>query len=132
MNDIIINVYGCTEDGRKIYPRRMSKGRDKKAINLLMIENGEGYHYVLIENLNGLLRCCADGNNTKDFCPYCCHGFDKGTTNDEKMEEHMADCFTNGVTKVIMPEIGKNEIKFNQYYQQQVAPIVYMLILNQC
>ena len=72
MNDIIINVYGCTEDGRKIYPRRMSKGRDKKAINLLMIENGEGYHYVLIENLNGLLRCCADGNNTKDFCPYCC------------------------------------------------------------
>ena len=39
INDLILNVYGCTEDGREIYPRRITKGRDKKAINLLMIEN---------------------------------------------------------------------------------------------
>ena len=100
----------------------MNKKRRGKAINLLMLENGEAYHYVLMKNLNRLLRSCADGNNTKEICPYCCHGFDKQTTNDEKMEEHMAECFTNGGTKVKMPEVGENTIEFNQYYQQQVAP----------
>ena len=38
LNGLIINVYGCTEDEREIYPRRISRGRDKKAINLPMIE----------------------------------------------------------------------------------------------
>ena len=126
MNDLIINVYGCTEDGREIYPRRISKRRGK-AIHLLMLENREAFHYVLMKNLNRLLRSRADGNNTKEICPYCCHGFDKQTTNDEKMEEHMAECFTNGGTKVKMPEVGENTIEFNQYYQQQVAPYcIYM------
>ena len=87
-----------------------------------ILENGVAYHYVLMKNLNRLLRSCADGNNTKEICPYCCHGFDKQTTNDEKMEEHMAECFTNGGTKVKMPDVGDNTIVFDQYYQQQVAP----------
>ena len=38
------------------------------------------------------------------------------------MEEHMAECFTNGGTKVIMPEIGKNIIEFTNYSQQQESP----------
>ena len=69
-----------------------------------MLENGEAYHYVLIKNLNGLLRSCADGNHTKEFCPYCCWGFDKRYTNEEKMAKHMDDCFKYKGTKVIMPE----------------------------
>ena len=50
MKDLIINVYGCTEDGTYIWPRRISKIRGKDAINLLMLENGDNYHYVLIKN----------------------------------------------------------------------------------
>ena len=34
----------------------------------------------------------------------------------------MAECFTNGGTKVKIPVIGSNTIVFDQYYQQQVAP----------
>ena len=82
MNNLTINVYSCNEDGSEICPRRMSKRRDNKPINLLMLENGNGYHYVLIKNLNGLLRSHADGNHTKELCPCCCLGFDKRTTND--------------------------------------------------
>ena len=29
MNDLIINVYGCSEDGSEIYPRSISKKRGK-------------------------------------------------------------------------------------------------------
>ena len=92
MNDLVINVYGCTEDGTQIWPRRISKRRDKDAINLLMLENGENYHYVLIKNLNRLLST-EGGNNMhpKIFCPYCCYGFDKRYLEEGQMEEHMKE-----------------------------------------
>ena len=56
-NDYIINVYSGNRDGTNIQPRRISKIRDnkKKTINLLMLENDEKYHYVLITDLNRLL-----------------------------------------------------------------------------
>ena len=75
-NNYVINVYGCDQDGGNIFPRRISKRRDQKSINLLMLENGEHYHYVLIKNLNRLLGS-REGHHTKVFCPYCCHGFKK-------------------------------------------------------
>ena len=34
----------------------------------------------------------------------------------------MAEQFTNGGTKVIMPDVGDNTVQFNPYYQQQVEP----------
>merc|ERR1711954_193228 len=40
----------------------------------------------------------------------------------KKMEEHMAECFSKGGTKVIKPEIGKNIIEFTNYSQQQESP----------
>ena len=54
LSDLVINVYGCSEDGTQIWPRRISKKRDKKTINLLMLESGNNYHYVLIKSLNRL------------------------------------------------------------------------------
>ena len=120
--NLTINVYGCSEDGREIWPRRISKRRDNKPINLLMLENGNGYHYVLIKNLNGLLGKGGTGTQPKEFCPYCCWGFDKRYLKEGQMEEHMKECFTYGGTKVIMPEKGKNIIEFTNYSQQQVAP----------
>ena len=120
MNDLVINVYGCTEDGTQIWPRRISKRRDKDAINLLMLESGNDYHYVLIKNLNRLL--CFDFHHPKEFCPYCCFGFDKRYLKEGQMEGHMEECFTFGGTKVNMPEIGKNTHEYTQYYKQQIAP----------
>ena len=53
-NPYRINVYSCNPDGTNIQPRRLSKIRDKKKkiINLMMLQNDEKYHYVLIKNLN--------------------------------------------------------------------------------
>ena len=67
--NMIINVYGCDENGENIYPRRICKRRDKEAINLLLLQNEEKYHYVLIQNLNRLLGSGKD--HPKEFCPYC-------------------------------------------------------------
>ena len=43
-NNHIINVYACSKDGTNIFPRRISKRRDKEAINLLMLENASIVH----------------------------------------------------------------------------------------
>merc|ERR1712112_331706 len=121
-NDLVINVYGCTEDGTQIWPRRISKRRDKDAINLLMLENGDNYHYVLIKNLNRLLGKSKNVSNPKEFCPNCCYGFDKRYLKKGQMEEHMKECFTYGGTKSNMPEMGENTLEYTQYYKQQIAP----------
>merc|ERR1711867_147003 len=119
VNDLVINVYGCTEDGTDIWPRRISKRRDKEAINLLMLEKDDNYHYVLIKNLNRLLNY---DNNPKEFCPYCCHGFDKRYLTEGQIDEHIATCFTYGGAKIKMPEKGENILQYTQYYKQQKAP----------
>ena len=87
-----------------------------------MLENGEHYHYVLIKDFNKLLG--SGGERPKQWCPYCCHGFDTRYLKPGQMDEHMKTCFTYGGCKVNMPEIGKNTIEFTQYYNQQVAPYI--------
>ena len=118
LNDLAISVYGCTEDGTKIWPRRISKRRDLEPINLLMLEQADQYHYVLIKNLNRLL--CYNYKNPKEFCPYCLYGFDKRSK--FQMAEHMETCFTYGGAKIEMPKKGENILEFTQYYKQQIAP----------
>ena len=86
LNDRVINVYACSKHGTNIFPRRISKRRHKEAINLLMLENDDGFHYKLIKNLNALL---IYDHHTKEFCPYCCHGFDTRCLKPGQMKAHM-------------------------------------------
>merc|ERR1711954_559244 len=119
-NGLVINVYSCNEDGREICPRRISKRRSNDAINLLMLENDNGYHYVLIKDLNKLVG--NRNSHSREFCPYCCWGFDKRYLKEGEMEKHMKDCFKYGGTKVNMPAIGNNTLQYTEYYKQQMAP----------
>ena len=57
MNDIPIAVYGVKENGKKVYPLYYTKRRDKKPINLLVIEGEENYHYAWIMNFDCLMAC---------------------------------------------------------------------------
>ena len=92
MNNLIINVYACERGGSEIWLRRISKKRGK-AINLLMIEDDGRYHYTLINDLNILLKSPADGGSTREFCPFCLHGFVKRYLKPGQMKNHMEECF---------------------------------------
>jgi len=102
MNDLTINVYTTNKSGSDIWPVYISKRRGNNPINLLLLSDDEKYHYTLIKNFNGLLRKPKD-HNAKVFCPYCCHGFDKRYTDEQKMKEHMQECFTYGAQKIKLP-----------------------------
>ena len=82
-----------------------------------MLENGNGYHYVLIKNLNGLLGKGESGTHPKELCPYCCLGFDKRYREPGELVQHMERCFQFKGTKVIMPEKDQNKIMFTNYSQ---------------
>ena len=43
-NNLTINIYRYNDIGSEIYPRRISNRRDNNVINLLMLNNGAGYH----------------------------------------------------------------------------------------
>ena len=88
-----------------------------------MLDNGKRYHYVLIKNLNRLLGNSGAVAHPKNFCPYCCHGFDKRYLKDGQISEHKDVCFLYKGAKVIMPTKGKNDvIRFTNYSQQLEAP----------
>ena len=121
MNELLtVNCYMTDKGGRDIWPVYISKRRGMDPINLLLLDDGEKFHYTLIKDLNALLR--RGSHNAKSFCPYCLHGFDKRTTNDVKMKEHMEECFTYGGQKVKMPEEGENFIKFKDIHKQLRHP----------
>ena len=80
------------------YVRRISKRRSNDAINLLMLENDNGYHHVLIKVLNRLLGKSKNVSNPKELCPYCCWGFDKRYLKEGQIEKHMnVLCFLKSV-----------------------------------
>ena len=87
MNNLTTNVYGCSEDGKEICPRRISNRRDNKSIYLLMLDNE--MDDVLIRDLNRLLRRPRKSNNTKIYCSYCCYRWDKRSLKPVQMVEHM-------------------------------------------
>ena len=80
--DIYIYIY--------IYPAYVSKhnsNREKQVI-LLMIPNGEGWHYLAVKELSALLRGITSKNNSDFYCLNCLHYF--RTKN--KLESHKKAC----------------------------------------
>ena len=59
----------------RMYPAYVSK-HNSKQVNLLMIPNGEKWHYLAVKKLSALLRGITSKNNGGDFyCLKCFHPF---------------------------------------------------------
>ena len=71
MNDIPIAVYGVKENGQEVYPLYYTKRRDKKPINLLLIEGEEKNHYAWIKNLDCLMTCEERQNDGEYYTCQC-------------------------------------------------------------
>ena len=62
---------------RKIYPANVSKNssnREKQVI-VLMIPNGEGWHYLAVKKLSALLRGIMSEHYGDFYCLNCLHSF---------------------------------------------------------
>ena len=119
---IALNVLYVTHGTKKInlaYKSKHNLNREEQVI-LLMISNGEKWHYTAVTRLSGLLRGVTYNHNDDFYCLNCFHGF--RTKN--KLEEHKNICENHEYCHEEMPTKDNNIIKYNQGEKSIKLPFV--------
>ena len=111
-NEIALNILHVPHNTKKINIAYKSKHNltQEKQVILLMISNGEKWHYLTVKNLSGLLRGIAS-NHEGDF--YCLNCFCAYSAKN-KLEKHKKICENHNYCHVEMPTKDNNIIKYNQ------------------
>ena len=91
------------------YKSKHNLTREKEVI-LLMISNGEKWHYLTVKKLSGLFRGTTS-NHAGDF--YCLNCFCAYSTKN-KLEKQKKICENHDYCHVEMPTKDNNIIKYNQ------------------
>ena len=81
-----------------------------KQVILLMITNGENWHYLVVKSLPGLLKGKTSSHKEDVYCLNCFCAY--STKN--KLEEHKKICDNNKYCHVEMPNENNKIIKYNQ------------------
>ena len=111
-NEIVLNILYVPHNTKKIeiaYKSKHNLTREKQVI-LLMISNGENWHYLTVKNLSSLLRGITS-NHDGDF--YCLNSFHSYRTKN-KLEAHTKICENRDYCHVEMPTKDNDTIKYNQ------------------
>ena len=115
---IALNVlYDKKED---IYPAYVSKhnsNREKQVI-LLMIPNGDGWHYFAVKKLSALLRSIMSKHHGDFFCRNCLHLF----ATENKCESHTKLCENEDLCDIVVPTEDTKILELNQYQKSDKAP----------
>ena len=104
---------------RIAYKSKHNLTREKQVI-LLMISNGESWHYLTVKNLNGLLKGITS-NHKEDF--YCLNFFHLYRTKN-KLEAHQKICENNKYCHIEMPNEDNKIIKYNQGEKSIKLPFI--------
>ena len=111
-NEIALNILYVPHNTKKIqvaYKSKHNLTREKQVI-LLMISNGENWHYIAVKNLPGLLKGITSNHKEDFYCLNCFHLY--RTKN--KLEAHKKICENHDCYHVEMPTKDNNIIKYNQ------------------
>ena len=121
-NEIALNILYVPHNTRKIHVAYKSKHNltRENQIILLMITDGEKWHYITVKNLSGLLRGITS-NHAGDF--YCLNCFCAYSTKN-KFEAHKKICENHDYFHVEMPTKDNNIIKYNHGEKSMKLPFV--------
>ena len=110
-NKVALNILFVPHNTKKIQLAHRSKYNltYNKQIILLMITDGEKWHYLVVKNLSGLLRGITSNHNADFYCLNCFCAY--STKN--KLERHKKICENHDYCHVEMPIKGNNNIKYN-------------------
>ena len=121
-NEIALNILYLPHNTRKIhvaYKSRHNLTCDKKVI-LLMISNGENWHYLIVKNLSGLLRGITY-THKEDFYYLNCF---RSYRTKNKLEEHKKICENHDYWHVEMTTKDNDIIRYNQGEKSIKLPFV--------
>ena len=121
-NDITLNILYMPHNTRKIQAAYKSKQNliCGKQVILLMITDGEKWHYQVVKNLPGLLKGITS-NHKEDF--YCLNCF-RSYRMRNKLEAHKNICENHNYYNVEMPTKDNNIIKYIQGEKSIKLPFV--------
>ena len=120
-SDIALNILYVPHNTKKIevaYKSKHNLTREKQAI-LLMISNGENWHYLTVKKLSRLLRGITS-NHVEDFVINCFHSY----RTENKLEAPKKICENRGYCHAEMPTKDNNTIKYNQGEKSIKLPFV--------
>ena len=125
---IALNILYVPHKTRKISLAYKSKHNltRKKQVILLMITDGEKWHYAAVTRLSGLLRGVTCNNNGDFYCLNCFHAY---RTRD-KLEKHKKICENRDYCHVEMPNEDNKIIKCNQGEKSIKSPFIIYVDLE--
>ena len=121
-NEVAFNILHVPYNTKKINIAYKSKNNltHERQIILLMISDGQKWHYLVVKNLSRLLRGLTS-NHKEDF--YFLNCFDSYRT-ENKLEAHKKICESHDYCHVEMPTKNNNIIKCNHGEKSVKLPFV--------
>ena len=121
-NEVALNILYVPYNTKKINIAYKSKNNltQESQIILLMISDGQKWHYLVVKNLSGLLRGIASNHKEDFYCLNCFHSY--STKN--KQEAHKKICENHDYCHVEMPTKNNNIIKYNHGEKSMKLPFV--------
>ena len=121
-NKVVLNILYIPHNTKKIQLAYRSKYNltYNKQIILLMITDGEKWHYLEVNNLSGLLRGITSNHCGDFYCLNCFHFYK--TKN--KLEAHKKICENHDYCHVEMPIKDDNTMKYNHGRKSMKLPFV--------
>ena len=111
-----------TNDHKKIqlaYRSKYNLTYDKQII-LLMITDGEKWHYLEVKNLSGLFKGITSNHYDDFYCLNCFHSY----RSKNKLEGHKKICENHDYCHVEMPTKDNNIIKYNHGEKSMKLPFL--------
>ena len=101
------------------YKSKYNLVRDNQII-LLMISNGENWHYLAVKSLSRLLRGITSNHVGDYYCLNCFHSY----RTENKLNAHKKICENNEYCNIEMPSPNNNLMKYNQGEKSLKLPFV--------
>ena len=121
-NNVALNILYVPYNTKKIeiaYKSKYNLIRDNQII-LLMISNGENWHYLAVKNLSRLLRGITSNHDGNFYSLNCFHFY----RTENKLNAHKKICENPGYCNIEMPSNGNNLIKYNQGEKSLKLPFI--------
>ena len=120
--DVALNILYAPFNTKKIeiaYKSKYNLVRDNQII-LLMISNGENWHYLAVKSLCRLLRGISSNHDRDYYCLNCFHSY----RTENKLNVHKKICENNNYCNIEMPSPNNNIIKYNQGDKSLKLPFI--------
>ena len=121
-NEVALNILYVPYNTKKINIAYKSKNNltQEKQIILLMISDGQKWHYLVVKNLSRLLRGITSNHKEDFYCLNCFHSY----RTENKLEVHKKICENHNYSHAEMPTKKNNIIKYNHGEKSMKLPFV--------